>query len=204
MIRVKNALIIAVVSSFIAGSFVASPELRTYAANTVGSADIINNTIQSLDIKDGEVKTVDLGGNAVTSAKIKDGEVKTKDIAQGAVNSEKIAANSITTHAIAEDAVAGSELISVDKFVFATCNPSSPALVNPGKGLAVECAVDGMGPGDSIIATANGNGDNNCFAVYNAKWVRDPDIARVILVNGCTNSAILGQAQISIISYRVG
>ena len=43
--------------AFVAGSFVASPELRAYAANTIASGDII----------DGEVKTADLASNAVTA-----------------------------------------------------------------------------------------------------------------------------------------
>lgn len=68
------------VAMFMAGAFLASPELRAFAANTVGSADIINNSIQSVDIKDGEVKAADLGGSAVTSAKIKDFTVEARDM----------------------------------------------------------------------------------------------------------------------------
>lgn len=49
------------VAAFVAGSFVASPELRAHAANTVFSTDIV----------DGEVKTADLASNAVTAAKVK-------------------------------------------------------------------------------------------------------------------------------------
>lgn len=40
-----------IVAAFIAGAYLASPELRAYAANTVWSSDIINNSIQSVDIK---------------------------------------------------------------------------------------------------------------------------------------------------------
>lgn len=57
-------------AAFVAGSFVASPELRAYAANTVGSADIINNTIQSVDIKDSEVKAADIAANAVGASEL--------------------------------------------------------------------------------------------------------------------------------------
>lgn len=70
---------------FMAGAFVASPELRAYAANTIGSADIINNSILSADIKDGEVRAADLGTSAVTAVKIKDGEVKSADIGDGTI-----------------------------------------------------------------------------------------------------------------------
>jgi hypothetical protein len=71
-----------VVAAFIAGTLVASPEFRAFAAATIGSADIIDNSVQSVDIKDAQIKTADLAGNAVTSGKIKDGEIKGADISQ--------------------------------------------------------------------------------------------------------------------------
>jgi hypothetical protein len=82
--------------AFVAGSFIASSELRAYAANTVFSTDIVDGEVKSVDIGNGEVKTADLGGNSVTASKIKDGEVKTADIAAGAVNSAKVADETIT------------------------------------------------------------------------------------------------------------
>jgi hypothetical protein len=71
--------------AFTAGIFTASDELRAYAANT----------IRSIDIVDGQVKTVDLGGNSVTSAKIKASEVKLSDIAPNSVDSSKVVDGSI-------------------------------------------------------------------------------------------------------------
>lgn len=76
-----NATVVGLlVAAFVAGAFVASPELRAYAANTVGSADIINNSIQSVDIKDGEVKTNDIASGAVTGLKIRDGTIRDADV----------------------------------------------------------------------------------------------------------------------------
>jgi hypothetical protein len=59
----------------------------SYAAVKITSADIVNETIQSVDIKNGEVKTDDLANDAVTSAKIKNGEVTSEDIAPGTIPS---------------------------------------------------------------------------------------------------------------------
>jgi hypothetical protein len=56
--------------AFVAGAFVASPELRAYAANTVGSSDIINESILSADIKNGEVKASEIATDAVGAAEI--------------------------------------------------------------------------------------------------------------------------------------
>ena len=86
---------IAVVGAFVAGSFVASPELRVYAANTVFSSDIV----------DGEVKTADLANNAITAGKIKDSEVKSAEIAT--------------------DAVGAAELQGVTKLLFGECKLTS-------------------------------------------------------------------------------
>jgi hypothetical protein len=104
-----------VVAAFIAGTFAASPELRAFAANTVGSLDIINESIQSVDIKNGEVKAFDIGGNAVTSAKIAGGAVGNTDIAGNAVTTGKIADGQVQTGDIQNGAVArvklGSDVI---------------------------------------------------------------------------------------------
>ena len=56
--------------AFVAGSFVASPELRAYAAATITSADIVDGTIQSIDIKNGEVKAADIGADAVGGSEL--------------------------------------------------------------------------------------------------------------------------------------
>lgn len=56
--------------AFVAGSFVASPELRAFAANTVGSTDIINESILSEDIKNSQVKASDIATDAVGAAEI--------------------------------------------------------------------------------------------------------------------------------------
>jgi hypothetical protein len=74
-----------IAAAFIAGAFVASPELRAYAANTVGSSDIINESILSVDIKNGEVKASEIATDAVGAAEIQGvtkllfGECKTDD-----------------------------------------------------------------------------------------------------------------------------
>jgi hypothetical protein len=68
MISIKVGAAIA--AAFIAGAFIASPELRAYAANTVGSSDIINESILSADIKNGEVKAADIATDAVGAAEL--------------------------------------------------------------------------------------------------------------------------------------
>ncbi len=68
MINAKIAAML--VAAFAVGSFVASPELRAYAVATIGSADIIDESIRSVDIMNGEVKKADIGADAVGGSEI--------------------------------------------------------------------------------------------------------------------------------------
>lgn len=60
-----------VAATFMAGAFLASPELRAYAIATISSADIVNETIRSEDIKDGQIKAADIAANAVGASEIR-------------------------------------------------------------------------------------------------------------------------------------
>jgi hypothetical protein len=137
---VINAKMVGIlVAAFVAGSFVASPELRAYAANTVFSADIV----------DGEVKTADLAANAVTAAKIKDAEVKAAEIAT--------------------DAVGAAEIQGVTKLLFAKCNFDSRAGSGgmPGTVVFIACNITGVDAGDNAVANLKGV-ENLCFVVKSA------------------------------------
>lgn len=114
-----------VVAAFIAGAFIASPELRAYAANTVGSSDIINNSIQSVDIKDGEVKAADIATNAVGSSEV------------------------------AANAVGASEIVGVTKLLFATCSVTHSTSVAAQNLFTASCSVPGAAIGDRVIVENN-------------------------------------------------
>src|SRR3954469_22536714 len=90
--------------------FVALGGTGAYAANTIGSADVIDESLLSQDVKNGEVKSSDLGTNSVTSSRIATGNVFNSDLATDAVNSAKVAANTLTASDIGPDSVTGSEL----------------------------------------------------------------------------------------------
>ena len=52
----------------------------TYAANTIGSADVVNNSLRSRDIKNRQVKTQDLKPNAVNGALVADNAITGDDV----------------------------------------------------------------------------------------------------------------------------
>ena len=68
----KQSFLIGIIAlaAFVAWTFVASPELRAFAANTVGSSDIVNESILSADFKNGEVKASDIATDAAGAAEL--------------------------------------------------------------------------------------------------------------------------------------
>src|SRR5207247_1254546 len=162
-----------VVAAFIAGAFIASPELRAYAAATVTSADIVDGTIQSIDIGSGQVKNSDIAGSAVTGSKIASNAVTTNKIADGQVMAADIAA----------DAVGASEMQGVTKLIFSDCGEDF-SLTTGTEGIAVfvYCTATGADLGDDVLATKN-SGDY-CYSVSNAV-VYSTDTVQVGITNNC-------------------
>jgi hypothetical protein len=81
-----------------------------YAANTVGSADIIDESILTQDIKNAEVKNADVGADAITTAKLATGAVKNADLGADAVTTAKIATNGVGNADLAASAVTGAKI----------------------------------------------------------------------------------------------
>jgi hypothetical protein len=98
-----------------------------YAANTIGSDDIIDESIQGIDIKNGQVRSadilnggvgsVDLGADSVNATQIADGSVGTLDLGSNAVTGAKVANNSLTTADIAGADVDGGSISIPTGFV---------------------------------------------------------------------------------------
>ena len=131
--RIRSRLTYANVASSIA-LFIALGTGGAYAADTIGSSDIINESILSEDVKNLEVKASDIAGAAVTnsklgnssvgSGKIADGGVATADLAAGAVDGSKIldaavanadlADGSVTSAKVVDDTQVGGGLTATD------------------------------------------------------------------------------------------
>jgi hypothetical protein len=75
--------------------FIALGGTSAYAANTIGSGDVIDDSLQSVDLKNGDVQAVDIAPGAVNTSHIKDGAIKDTDLATGAVGSAKIKDGSV-------------------------------------------------------------------------------------------------------------
>ena len=172
---------IAVVAAFAAGSFLASPELRAFAADTVGSADIIDGSIQSIDIGNAQVKLADLAGNSVNSGKVVD--------------------NSITAADIGVDAVGASEIQGVTKLSFGQCALTDTQMntpVNAGSLLTITCNITGVDGDDNAFAMVNNV--SPCFSASQA----GPSTGKVFveLRNNCDFAQTTGKvASIAVLVY---
>jgi hypothetical protein len=92
-----------------------------YAANTIGSSDIIDESIQSVDIKDGEVKNTDLGSSSVTGTKvapetlygsdIRDASIYANDIKNAQITGAKLAPLAVTGDKVAADSLTGTQIL---------------------------------------------------------------------------------------------
>ncbi len=117
--RLLKGLTFANVCSFLALT-IALGTGTAYAVDTVGSEDIIDNSIQSVDIKNGNVSTsdianatitgADLHADSVTAASILDGTIANADLAPDAVNSANVVNESLTAADLASDSVGSSEI----------------------------------------------------------------------------------------------
>ena len=85
--------------------FVALGGTAAYAANTVGSLDIIDEAILSVDLKDGEVKSSDVASNAIASSKMLNGSVINAKLGASAVTSDKVLDNTLTGADIKESSL---------------------------------------------------------------------------------------------------
>jgi hypothetical protein len=95
-----------------------------YAAATIGSAEIVDESIQSVDVKNGQVKTADIALDAITSNRINNGSVLNSEIATNAVTGAKVAGNTLTGAKVANNTLTG---LDIDEGELALGDLSAPA-----------------------------------------------------------------------------
>ena len=126
--------------------------------------------VDSIDIINGEVKTIDLADSAVTSAKIADGTIARIDIALDAINASKILDESIRTadigslqvtgRVIAADAVTASKIAAdaVGSSEIATDAVDSAEIAHRRRRFLPRSATDAVGS-DELAADAVGSSE---------------------------------------------
>jgi hypothetical protein len=84
--------------------------MALFLALTGSAFAVGKNTVRSAQIVDGTVRTIDLRDNAVQSAKIADASVTAADLGPDSVGTEEIAKDAVTADEIAANAVASDEV----------------------------------------------------------------------------------------------
>jgi hypothetical protein len=113
--------------------FVALSTGGAYAANTIGSSDVIDESLLSQDIKNGEVKNTELAPESVLSPKIGTGAVQNSDLGNGAVGTSKLGGNAVTGGKVAADTLQGADILESSLGVVPHSSTSSEAFgVIPG------------------------------------------------------------------------
>jgi hypothetical protein len=86
-----------------------------YAADTIGSSDVINESLLSEDIKNGQVRSGDLATNQVLSAEVRDdnlsnGGLESVDIASDALQANDLGPDSVNQTEVASNAIDQDEI----------------------------------------------------------------------------------------------
>jgi hypothetical protein len=81
-----------------------------WAANTIGSADIIDGQVKTADIGDNEVKEADVGQGAVASPELKNDSIAAGDVAPNSLTTSRIADGSLTGTDVANSSLTGTDI----------------------------------------------------------------------------------------------
>jgi hypothetical protein len=104
--RPSAALVISCVALFLAlaGSALALPK------NTVRSAQIVNGTIRTVDLRDEAVKSAKVADQSLTANDLAPDSVGSEEIAENAVASPEVAPDSLTAEDLGANSVASAEI----------------------------------------------------------------------------------------------
>jgi hypothetical protein len=81
-----------------------------YAANTIGTSDIIDGEVRSVDIRNGTITSDDMASSAITNTKIASNAVGPGKVIDDSLTASDLATASVEAEEIASDAVGATEV----------------------------------------------------------------------------------------------
>jgi hypothetical protein len=81
-----------------------------YAAATIGSDDVINDSLLGEDVKQGTLKAGDIASNTISSTRVADGTLVSEDIKDGTIGSADVAPNSLGGGRITDNSLKGTDI----------------------------------------------------------------------------------------------
>ncbi len=142
-----------------------------YAADTIGSEDIINGQVKSPDIGNNQVRSADIRADAVDGSKVLDNSLGTNDVATNSLFGSDIFDGTLTsadigTSAVASTEIANGSIVSADiashgidqSRIAGTDHYGSIGVggLSSGRCTTVTISIGGALPGDAGILTTDG------------------------------------------------
>jgi hypothetical protein len=158
MIRLRRHLSYSNVVSTLALFLVLSTGV-VYAADTIGSSDVIDESLLSQDIKDGEVKGTELAANSVGTAKIANGTVQGLDILDSTIASADIQNSQVRTADVADENLTGADVLN-DSLTGGDINESTLGQVPSAGSVANLTIVERVG---NAVTFGNQNANNGSW-----------------------------------------
>jgi hypothetical protein len=109
MRKLRSRLTFANVCSFLA-LLIALGTGGAYAADTIGSDDIINGQVKSADIGNSQVQSIDVRDDSIGTAELGPGAVTGGNLAANSVNGERVLNNSLTGTDVLDQTITGADI----------------------------------------------------------------------------------------------
>ena len=193
--RPSPALVISCVALFLAlvGTAIAAPKLA------IRSAQIVNGTVRTVDLRDNAVQSVKIADAAVTAVDLATDSVGEDEIAKDAVKSDEIAKDAVKADEIAENAVASPEVApdSLTAGDFAANSVGSSEVVDQSLTQAdlgtnsvgeTEVAADAISADELTTVTLRNNSDTLAAGQNGAVAVACQAGEQIISGGGATNA----------------
>jgi hypothetical protein len=143
--RLSSAHVIALIALVVAIGGTA------WAAANVNSGDVIDNSLRSKDLKNGQaVKGIDVKDNTLSGNDVADGSINTPDLADGAVSTAKIAADAVNSGKVDNNSLTGAD---VDESSFGVV-PQATKLANITVQRTDFTVADGADNGVTVVCAA--------------------------------------------------
>jgi hypothetical protein len=160
--------------------FVALGGTGAYAADTIGSDDVINNSLLSEDVQNGTLGGVDLRENTIGSARIVDDSLVNQDIKNGTIGPSDIAANSLGGGRITDNSLKGADVdegsltgVKISGFFYVDADSGDPDSTSPKSVFSEPCP-----PGSKVIDVT--------FDLSGAKSGEDPNVSSSVTIDAIT------------------
>ena len=90
--------------------FVALGGTSAYAANTIGSEDVVNDSLMSEDVQNGTLTRSDLAPSTLTGTYVLDDSLSFHDLAPGTIVNSRLADNGVNSAKVAPDSLTGNDV----------------------------------------------------------------------------------------------